>query len=331
LPKPTRKPFTVLGTGVALPERVLTNVELEKMVDTSDAWIRERTGICERRIAAEGTATSDLAAAALQAACEDAAVEPASLDAIIVATSTPDTLFPSTACWTQRRLGAVGMAAFDVSAGCTGWLYGVELAAGLLASGAAQRVGVCGAEVMSRVVDWKDRATCVLFGDGAGAAVVAPAEDGSGMVASNWGADGNLAPILYQPAGGTRRPATEETVQRREHSVYMEGSAVFRHAVRAMASAAVDAMKAAGVGPDEVSLLIPHQANTRIIEATRSRTGVAPERVYVIVERYGNMSAAGIPVALHYARAEGRLKRGDLVVLTAFGTGLTWAAGVLRW
>jgi 3-oxoacyl-[acyl-carrier-protein] synthase-3 len=319
-----------LGMGTSLPERVVTNADLEKMVDTSDEWIVERTGIRERRIAADDVSTSDLAAGALRAACEDAGIELDSLDAIIVGTSTADTGFPSTACWTQHKLGLSGAAAFDVAAGCTGWIYGLEVASGLLASGAAKRVGVVGAECMSKVLDWTDRTTCVLFGDGAGAAIVERGDGDAGVLASNWGADGTLAPILYQPAGGTRKPASAETVANGEHTVHMEGRVVFRHAVGSMVKAATDAMAEAEVGADDVTLLIPHQANMRIIEATRSRTKIPVERVYLTVGRYGNMSAATVPVALAEARAEGRINAGDIVVLTAFGTGFTWGASVLR-
>lgn len=326
-----KKRFKVLGTGVALPDRVLTNFELEKMVDTSDEWIRTRTGIRERRIADDDTATSDLAAEAIRQACEAAGLTPSDLDTIIVATSTPDTVFPSTACWAQKKLEIQGMPAMDVSAGCTGWLYALELASSLIASGTAKRIGVCGAEVMSRVIDWNDRGTCVLFGDGAGAAVIEGTDEDRGLVASNWGADGNLAPILYQPAGGSRKPASAQTIAAHEHSVHMEGNAVFKHAVRAMSSAALQAMEDAGVTPDDVKLLIPHQANMRIIEATRSRTGVEAAKLHLILERFGNMSAATIPVAIHDAFVEGRIEPDDLIVLTAFGTGLTWGAGVLRW
>jgi 3-oxoacyl-[acyl-carrier-protein] synthase-3 len=323
--------FKIIGTGSALPPRVLTNAELEQMVDTSDGWITDRTGIRERRIAAPEVATSDLCAQALLNACEMAKIEASELDAIIVATSTPDTVFPSTACWVQHKLGIRGMAAFDISAGCTGWLYAVDVAASLIASGVAKHVGVCGGEIMSRVIDWTDRRTCVLFGDGAGAAVLGPSVEGSGYLARNWGADGNLAPILYQPAGGTRKPASIETLAAREHAVFMEGNAVFRHAVRSMCTAATTALKDAGVRAEDVSLLIPHQANARILEATRERTGIAVERLFSIVHKYGNMSAASIPVALDEANRTGRISDGDLLVLTGFGTGLTWAAGVLRW
>ena len=320
----------ILATARALPPRVLTNAELEAMVDTSDSWIRERTGIRERRIAAPGVATSDLAAEAVLAACAAAGIEASALDAIIVGTSTPDTLFQSTACWLQHKLGLRGPAAFDVSAGCSGFLYGLEIASGLI-HGGARHIAVVGAEVMSRVINWQDRSTCVLFGDGAGAAILGPGDGRSGILGSAWGADGNLARVLYQPAGGSRAPASQETVAALAHTVHMEGNTVFKHAVTAMSEAATQAMARAKITPDQVDLLIPHQANTRIMEAARARTGVPAERLFSIVERYGNMSAATIPVALDEAREQGRIKDGDIVVMTAFGTGFTWAASVLRW
>lgn len=326
----TLKGIKLAGTGVCLPPRVLTNRELERMVDTSDEWIQERTGIRERRIADADMATSDLCAGAVRQACDDARLEPAALDALIVATSTTDTLFPSTACWVQRKLGIKGMPAFDVSAGCSGFLYGLELASALVAAG-HRAVAVVGGEVMSKVVNWKDRGTCVLFGDGAGAAIVTPGDGRSGVLASNWGADGNLAPILYQPAGGTQMPASHETVEAGRHTVHMEGNTVFKHAVVAMSSAAVAAMRDAEVTADDITLMIPHQANLRIMEAARERCGIPRERMYSVLHKYGNMSAATIPVALHEARSEGRIHDGDVIVSTAFGTGFTWAATVLRW
>ena len=325
------KNLKIVGTGTALPPKVLTNSDLEKMVDTSDEWITGRTGIKERRIAADDVSTSDLCAEALRNACADADLEPGALDAIIVGTSTTDTLFPSTACWVQGKLGLSGPAAFDVSAGCSGFLYGLELASALVSSGTARRVGVVGGEVMSKVVNWKDRSTCVLFGDGAGAAVVTQTKGDSGVLASNWGADGTLAPILYQPAGGTQKPATHATVENLDHTVHMEGSTVFRHAVKAMSRAATDAMKEAEVGPDDVDLFIPHQANIRIMEVAREKAGVSKDKMYMVVQKYGNMSAATIPVAMHEARMEGRIKDGSVVVMTAFGTGFTWGGTVLRW
>ncbi len=323
--------------GRFVPERILDNRELEEMVETSDEWIRDRTGIEQRRIADPSHSTSDLGAAALKAACEDADIPLEALDVLIVATSTPDTLFPSTACWVQQRLGLVGCAAFDVSAGCTGWLYAVELASALLAngnlgrSGTGMKIGVVAAEVMSKVVDWTDRSTCVLFGDGAAAAILAPSQEQRGLLASNWGADGTLAPILYMPAGGTRKPASEHTVAQREHSVRMEGNLVFRHAVRAMTGSTAQALADAGMTADDVDLLIPHQANIRIIEATRERVGVPKEKMMLTVSRYGNVSAATVPIALCEARAEGRVKPGTVLALTSFGTGLTWASMIWRW
>ncbi|MFO7565087.1 MAG: beta-ketoacyl-ACP synthase III [Enhygromyxa sp.] len=324
------KRFKILGTGAALPERVLTNHELEQTVDTSDDWIVERTGIRERRIADEHTSSAVLGARALRAACAQAGLDPAKLDAIVVATSTADTLFPSTACWLQNELDIRGMPAFDVAAGCTGFLYALEVAASMIVAGPCKRVAVVGAEVMSKVVDWSDRTTCVLFGDGSGAMIIEACTEDTGLLASNWGADGNLAPILYQPAGGSRMPASEQTVAERLHTVQMQGSAVFRHAVRAMTGAAVAAVEAAGLSAEDIDLLIPHQANWRIMEACRVRLGIPPERMFSIVDRYGNMSAASIPVAIHEAREAGRMPPGSTVALAAFGTGLTWGGAILR-
>jgi 3-oxoacyl-[acyl-carrier-protein] synthase III len=321
----------IIGTGSALPEKVLTNLELEKLVDTTDEWIRERTGIVERRIADEKTATSDLAADALLKACRQAGVKPDELDAVIVATSTPDTVYPATACWVQKKLGLRGMAAFDVSAGCSGFLFALEIAVNLLRADSRKRIGVVGAEVMSKVVNWKDRATCVLFGDGAGAAILQNTGDGSGPLAANWGSDGALAPLLYQPAGGTRIPFSEQVLQDMSHTVHMEGNAVFKHAVRTMGDVAVKAMKDAGISEADVKLMIPHQANMRIMEAVRTRVGYPREKQFEIIQKYGNMSAATIPIALDEARRAGRIEDGDIIVMTAFGTGFTWAASVWRW
>lgn len=315
-----------------MPSRVLTNQEIESMVDTSDQWIIDRTGISERRIAPPETSTSDLVAPAVRSACEDAGVPLEEVDTIIVATSTPDTLFPSTACWVQERLGIRGPSAFDVAAGCTGWLYALELGGALISSGRARNVVVAAGEVMSKVVDWTDRRTCVLFGDGAAAAVLSATDrEDAGVIASNWGADGTLAKILYQPAGGSQRPASAATVAENAHVVHMDGGAVFRQAVRAMSTSAKQALEDASLAPTDVDLMIPHQANIRIIEATRSRIGVPLERTFNTVSRYGNVSAATIPIALHEARQAGKLEAGAHVLLTSFGTGLTWASTVLRW
>lgn len=325
------KSIKIVATGSYLPEKVLTNNDLSKMVDTSDEWITERTGIKERRIAADDESTSDLCAGAIKDACANAGIDPSSLDGVIVGTSTTDTLFPSTACWTQKKLGIKGMAAFDVSAGCTGFLYGLELATSLIVSGTSKRIAVVGGEVMSRVINWKDRRTCVLFGDGAGAAIVTEGVGDSGVLASNWGADGNLAPILYQPAGGSQQPATHETVDAIAHTVHMEGNTVFKHAVVAMSGAVTKAIDAAEVSGDDIDLFIPHQANMRIMEAARQRAGVDAEKMVNVLPKYGNMSAATIPVALHESNLAGRLKEGDLLAMTAFGTGFTWGASIVRW
>ncbi|MEO0098533.1 MAG: beta-ketoacyl-ACP synthase III [candidate division WOR-3 bacterium] len=325
------KRIKIIGTGSYLPEKIINNFDLEKMVDTSDEWITERTGIKERHIAREDQATSDLAYEAAKRALTMADVKASDIDTIIVGTSTPDTVYPSTACWLQKALGVKGSAAFDVSAGCSGFLYALEIASNLIAQKSAQKVLVVGAEVMSKVVNWEDRATCVLFGDGAGAAVIVPAEGNSGILASYWGADGNLAPLLYQPAGGTRLPASEETVRKRLHSVHMEGREVFKYAVIWMGKAALKVLSEANLTPEEIALFIPHQANMRIIDATLEKVKIPKEKTYLNLPRCGNMSAATIPVALDEAYREGRIKDGDYILLSAFGTGFTWAAMVLRW
>jgi 3-oxoacyl-[acyl-carrier-protein] synthase-3 len=325
------KRIKIIGTGRALPDKVLTNHDIEKMVDTTDEWITERTGIKERRIADDDIATSDLVADAIAKACEQGRVKPADLDAIVVATSTPDTVYPATGCWVQKKLGISGMPAFDVSAGCSGFLFALEVAANLIAAGTAEKVIAAGGEVMSKVVNWQDRGTCVLFGDGAGAALCVPGVGESGILASTWGCNGSLAPLLYQPAGGTRLPTSPDTLARMSHTVHMDGNKVFKHAVRAMSEGALRVVRESGITTDEIKLVIPHQANNRIMEATRTRIGVPDEKLYSVIHKYGNMSSATIPVALDEAREEGRVVDGDLVVLTAFGTGFTWASAVLRW
>ncbi len=321
----------IVGTGSYLPEKILTNFDLEKMVDTSDEWIMERTGIKERRIAKPEEATSDLACQATKRALAMAGMKASELDTIIVGTSTPDTVYPATACWLQKALGVKGSAAFDVSAGCSGFLYALEIASNLIFGGKAKKVLVVGAEVMSKVVNWEDRATCVLFGDGAGAAIVCPTEGNSGILASYWGADGNLAPLLYQPAGGTRLPASEATVKASLHSVSMQGREVFKHAVIWMGRAAKRVLEEAKLTPEDITLFIPHQANMRIIDATLEKVEVTKEKTYLNLQKCGNMSAATIPVAIDEAYREGRIKDGDNILLSAFGTGFTWAAMVLRW
>lgn len=321
----------IVGTGSALPDKILTNFDLEKMVDTTDEWITERTGIKERRIADENTATSDLVAEASRKALAMAKLKPEDVDTIIVGTSTPDTVYPATACWVQKNLGIKGSAAFDVSAGCSGFIFALEIAANLISAGTSKRALVCGGEVMSKVVNWQDRATCVLFGDGAGACVVEATDKDTGILSSNWGCDGNLAPLLYQPAGGTRMPATAETLAKKLHSVAMAGNEVFKHAVRAMSQATSKALKDANIKVEDVKLFIPHQANMRIMEATRERTGIPFEKTYIVIHKYGNMSAATVPICIDEAFREGKIKDGDIIMLAAFGTGFTWAGMAIKW
>ena len=320
----------ILGMGRYLPQRVVTNDDLATMVDTSDEWIRERTGISSRRFAEETTATSDLAAKAIEGACAEAGMEPSELDAIIVGTCSPDAIFPSTACWTQGKLGINRMPAFDVMAGCSSWLYGLEVASHWLAGDPTKKIAVCGAEVFSKLLDFKDRRTCVLFGDGAGAAILTGGDGASGILASNWGSDGTFASILSIPAGGSRMPASHGTVDEGKHFVYMEGGKVFKHAVQEMSTGLVNALADAGVEQEDVDWLIPHQANIRIMDACRERTRIPKDRVQSVLAKYGNISAASIPVALCEARQAGHVQPGQTIAMTAFGTGLTWAAAVLK-
>jgi len=321
----------IAGLGKSLGENLLTNQDLERMVDTSDEWIRTRTGIGTRHIAARGTATSDLALRAAREALTDARVAPADVDLIIVATVTPDMAFPSVACLLQAELGATHAAAFDLSAACSGFLYGLDVGSRFVQTGRYQHVLVVGAETLSRITDYTDRRTCVLFGDGAGAAVLAPGPEGSGLLASVLGADGGGKDLMYLPGGGSRHPASVETVQAGLHYIKMNGNEVFKYAVRVMGDVTLQALAAAGLDVTDVDLFVPHQANYRIIDATARRLGLPADKVFVNIERYGNMSAATIPIALREAQEEGRLKQGDVVVLAAFGGGLTWAASVLRW
>lgn len=301
------------------------------MVDTTDEWISARTGILERHIAENGVPSSDLAAEASRPALAEAGISPLDIELIIVATVTPDRLFPSTACSLQEKLGASNAAAFDLSAACSGFIYGLTLAKGLIATSVADVVLVVGVETLSKLVDWTDRNTCVLFGDGAGAAVVAPGDSEKGILATSMGSDGRLGSLLELPGGGSLNPASEETLQNRLHFIKMKGNEVFKNAVRAMGNVAEDALAKAGIRAEDVDLLIPHQANLRIIEATAKRLGVPMEKVFVNVHKYGNTSAASIPMALHEARKEGRVKDGDIVELVSFGAGFTWGAAVIRW
>jgi len=320
----------ILSTGSYLPEKILTNADLEKMVQTSDEWITTRTGIKERRIADAATATSDLALAAARKALAEGGVNAADIDALIVATITPDMFFPSTACFVQKSLGAMNAIAFDLSAACSGFLYGLSIAKSYIESGAYRTILLIGAESLSRVTDWQDRNTCILFGDGAGAMLLGRSEGQNQIRAVYLGADGNYANLLQLPGGGSRNPSTAQTVEQRLHYMKMEGKEVFKVAVTKMAEAAEKALALAGNRQDELALLIPHQANRRIIEAIARRMEMPMEKVFVNLHKYGNVSAATTIIALDEALKEGRVKAGDLVELVAFGGGFTWGAAVLQ-
>jgi|UniRef100_A0A7V4DE81 3-oxoacyl-[acyl-carrier-protein] synthase-3 len=320
----------VLGTGSSVPEKVLTNFDLERMVDTSDEWITTRTGIKERRIAAPSETTSKLALEAAQKALEAAQVAPEEIDCIIVGTVTPDMLFPSTACLLQHALGAKRAFAFDLEAGCTGFVYALAVAEKYLLAEGRGKALVVGAETLSKIVDWQDRATCVLFGDGAGAAVVGLG-DRPGILATYLGADGGGAHLLELPAGCSRMPASFETVEKRLHYIKMNGNEVFKFAVRIVEEASLEVLKKAQKTVDDVKLFIPHQANIRIIQSAAKRLGIPEEKVFVNVEKYGNTSSASIPIALDEASRSGRIREGDIVLLVGFGAGLTWGAVLIQW
>ena len=321
----------IAGIGSYVPDRVLTNQELEKMVDTTDEWILTRSGIRERRIAAPGQATSDLGVQAARAALAEAGLGPGDVDLILVATASPDMLFPSTACQLQHKLGARKVAAFDLSAACSGFIYALEVGRQFVASGTCDTVLVVGADKLSAITDWTDRATCVLFGDAAGAAVLRHEPGRRGILSTHLGADGSQKEILNVPAGGSAMPATEQTVRERMHFIRMSGREVFKLAVNAMLAAARGALEKSGLALSDISCVIPHQANMRIIEAISDRLGLGMDRFHVNLQHYGNTSAASIPVALAEAVRMGKVKRGDNVLLVAFGGGLTWGSAVIQW
>ena len=321
--------FKILGTGSYLPEKVLTNFDLEKMVDTTDEWIKTRTGIEKRHIASEMQATSDLVMEATKEALKNAGLAASALGAIIVGTISPTTIFPSTACWVQKDLNVPGIPAFDVAAACSGFLYSLEIGSSMLTS-IAKPILVAGADILTKITDWNDRASCVLFGDGAGVVIIAPTDEDRGFLSSTIGADGSLGELLIQHAGGSRMPASHETVDKNLHTIQMKGNEVFKYAVRTMGDASVQAIKDAGVHPDDISLFIPHQANIRIIESTCKRTNIPLEKTHITISWHGNMSSATIPVAFHDAISKGLIKRDDLVLFAAFGGGFTWGASVLR-
>lgn len=325
------KSVGIIGIGSCVPDKVLTNKDLEEIVETSDEWIVDRTGIKERRIVEPGIATSDLAAKAAQRALEDAGVTADELDLIIVATATPDMIFPSTACLVQDKIKASKAAAFDLAAGCSGFAYGLVVGSQFIKTGLYKKVLVIGAEALSTILDWTDRNTCVLFGDGAGAAVLSEVPAGYGILGVDIGADGSGGDLLKLPAGGSRRPATIESVNQRLHYVHMSGNEVFKFAIKVMGEAAVKALDNAGLSHTDVDCLVPHQANIRIIQSAAKRLKLPMDKVMVNVDKYGNTSAASIPIALNEATKNGKIKHGDIVVLVGFGAGLTWASCVMKW
>ena len=321
--------ITALGTYV--PPRVLTNRDLEKIVETSDEWILTRTGIRERHIVDEGVATSDLAAEAARRALAQRGIDPSEIEAIVVATVTPDMLFPSTACLVQNKLGAKGCWGFDLSAACSAFVYALQTGAQFIATGAHKKVLVIGADTMSSILDYTDRATCILFGDGAGAVLLEPAADGVGLIDFVHEIDGSGGCSLYMPGGGSLHPATHETVDKKMHFVHQDGGAVFKYAVRKMGEVCEKLLARNGFTAADIDCFIPHQANQRIIQATAERVGLKPERVIINIDRYGNTTAGTIPLAMQTAREEGRLKKGDLVLLASVGAGFTVGATLLRW
>jgi 3-oxoacyl-[acyl-carrier-protein] synthase-3 len=308
----------------------LTNLELEKLVDTSDEWIQTRTGIRERRIAEPGTATSDIAYEASLNALESSGVDARDLDGIIVGTVTPDYLFPSTACILQSRLGAKKAFAFDLLAGCSGFLYALQAGKGIISCGDAEKLLIIGAETLSTITDFQDRSTCILFGDGAGAAVITASET-PGILSTCLGANGDEWELLYMPGGGSRIPPSEASIKNRDHFLKMKGKEVFKEAVKALESSSLEAIKRADITPEEIDLFIPHQANYRILEAVRKRVGLPEEKVFSNLDRYGNTSSASVPLALDEAVRSGRVKEGDTILISVFGAGFTWGAAVVRW
>jgi 3-oxoacyl-[acyl-carrier-protein] synthase-3 len=325
----TRAAF--LGVGHFAPEKVLTNFDLEKIVDTSDEWIVERTGVRERRIVTDEQAASDLAIPAAKKALEQAGTAPEEIDLVILGTVTPDYFFPSTACIVQDAIGAKNAAGFDMLAGCSAFIYSCNIASQFIENGRYGRVLVVGVETLTKLMDMTDRNTCVLFGDGAGAAVLGPTEGDGGILATHMKADGSLGYLLRMPGGGSRQPPTHESLDERLHYIKMAGREVFKHAVRSMCESALYVLDAAGYKGEDVDLLVPHQANWRIMSAVADRLKIPHEKVFVNLDKYGNTSAASIPIALSEAIEEGRIKSGDLVLNVAFGAGFTWAANLVRW
>ena len=325
------KAVGIIGIGSYVPAKMVTNKDMEQIVDTSAEWIVDRTGIKARHFVAEGEHTSDIATKAAERALLDANLTADDIDLVVVATATPDMLFPSTACLVQHNLNATHAAAYDLSAGCSGFMYAIATSSQFIKTGLYKNVLVIGAETLSRLMDFTDRNTCVLFGDGAGAVVLGEVPAGYGILGIHLGSDGGGGPLLSLPAGGTRIPATEESVKQRLHYIHMEGNEVFKFAVKVMGEAAMKALDDAGIKSSEVDWLIPHQANIRIIQSAARRLKMPAEKVVINVDRYGNTSSASIPIALEEAIHDGRIKAGQIVVMVGFGAGLTWAATVIRW
>lgn len=321
----------IIGTGSYLPKKVVTNKELEKIMETSDEWIRSRTGISARRVTDDEMATSDLATEAAERAMENAGITAKELDLIIVATVTPDMPFPSTACIVQKNIEAVNAVAFDVEAACTGFIYALTIGEQFVKTGFYRKVLIIGAEVLTKVLDWEDCNTAVLFGDGAGAVILDRTDEGMGILSSYLGADGKDGNLLTLPGGGSRYPANYKTIDDKLHYIKMEGNEVFKFAVRIMGNAALKVLEKSNIKLDDVDFLVPHQANIRIIEAAAKRLKLSMEKVYVNLSEYGNMSAASVPVALDEAVKKGYIKQGDIVVLVAFGAGLTWGSTAMKW
>jgi 3-oxoacyl-[acyl-carrier-protein] synthase-3 len=326
-----QRTVSIIGTGSYLPERILTNEDLSKMVDTSDEWITTRTGIRERRMAAPDEHTSDMAAKAALKAMEQANISAEDIDMILVATATPDMLFPATACFVQRKIGATKAACLDISAACAGFLFGVEIAQQFITSHTHDIVLVIGAEKLTSITNWNDRNTCVLFGDGAGAAILKHRGSTHGVISSYIGSDGQYTDILFMPGGGSRCPITRENADMNLATIHMLGKEVYKQAVTAMLSASRKALEQAGLTIDDISCVIPHQANLRIIEAIADRLKIPVEKFYVNLDRYGNTSAAAVAIALDEANRSGRIKAGDYILMVVFGGGLTWASTVIEW
>ena len=324
------KKVGIVGLGKYLPKKVLTNRDLEKMVNTSDEWIITRTGIKQRRLVSKEEAASDLGIKAAKQALEDAGLEPQDLDMIIVATATPDMPFPSTACFVQRAIGAKRASCFDISAACPGFIYAIIVAQQFIQSGTYNNALVIGTEVLSCVTDWQDRNTCVLFGDGAGAAVLAPVKSG-GILSTHLGSDGSMIELLFLPGGGSRHPANQDTINKRMHYIKMRGNELFKLAVKLMTDAAQKALKKAGLTCKDIDCLIPHQANIRILLAVAKKLGLDEKKIYLNIERYGNMSSASTATALCEAVKDGTVKKGDIILLDAFGSGLVWGACIIKW